>query len=169
MHCPFCKADDTKVVDSRIADDGSSVRRRRECTKCHERFTTYENAQLRTPQLVKSDGRREAYNEDKLRTGIKRALEKRPVDTEAFEAAIGRLRHKLIATGDREVSSRQLGEWVMDELRELDAVAYVRFASVYRSFSDLDAFSEEVQRLRDQPSSEARSKQLKLILDTKNK
>lgn len=169
MHCPFCSAEDTKVVDSRIADDGSSVRRRRECTKCGERFTTYENAQLRMPQLVKSDGRREAFSEDKLRTGIKRALEKRPVDAEAMEAAIGRLRHKLISAGEREVSSRQLGEWVMDELQELDAVAYVRFASVYRSFSDLDAFSDEVQRLRSEPSAEARRKQLKLILDSKKK
>ncbi len=169
MHCPFCSAEDTKVVDSRIADDGSSVRRRRECTQCSERFTTYENAQLRMPQLIKSDGRREAFNEDKLRTGIKRALEKRPVDAEAMEAAIGRLRHNLITTGEREVSSRQLGEWVMDELQELDAVAYVRFASVYRSFSDLEAFSEEVQRLRRVPSAETRRKQLKLILDSKKK
>ncbi|MEE8386986.1 MAG: transcriptional regulator NrdR [Acidiferrobacterales bacterium] len=169
MHCPFCSAEDTKVVDSRIADDGNSVRRRRECTECGERFTTYETAQLRMPQLVKTDGRREAFIEDKLRTGIKRALEKRPVDTETIEAAIGRLRHKLITTGEREVSSRQLGEWVMDELQEMDAVAYVRFASVYRSFSDLDAFSEEVQRLRSEPSAEARRKQLKLILDSKKK
>jgi len=169
MHCPFCKAEDTRVVDSRIVDDGSSVRRRRQCNQCSERFTTYENAQLRMPQLVKSDGRREAFSEDKLRAGIMRALEKRPVDAEAMEAAIGRLRHKLITTGEREVSSRQLGEWVMDELQELDAVAYVRFASVYRSFSDLDAFSEEVQRLRSEPSAEARRKQLKLILDNKKK
>lgn len=169
MHCPFCSAEDTRVVDSRIADDGSSVRRRRECTECGERFTTYETAQLRMPQLVKTDGRREAFSEDKLRTGIKRALEKRPVDTETLEAAISRLRHKLITTGEREVSSRQLGEWVMDELQEMDAVAYVRFASVYRSFSDLDAFSEEVQRLRSEPSAEARRKQLKLILDSKKK
>lgn len=169
MHCPFCSAEDTKVVDSRIADDGSSVRRRRECTECGERFTTYETAQLRMPQLVKTDGRREAFSEEKLRTGIKRALEKRPVDTETIEAAIGRLRHKLITTGEREISSRQLGEWVMDELQEMDAVAYVRFASVYRSFSDLDAFGEEVQRLRSEPSAEARRKQLKLILDSKKK
>lgn len=169
MYCPFCSAEDTKVVDSRIADGGSSVRRRRECTQCGERFTTYENAQLRMPQLIKSDGRREAFSEDKLRTGIKRALEKRPVDAETTEAAIGRLRHKLITAGEREVSSRQLGEWVMDELQELDAVAYVRFASVYRSFSDLDAFSDEVQRLRNEPSAEARRKQLKLILDNKKK
>ncbi len=169
MHCPFCSAEDTRVVDSRTADDGSSVRRRRECTQCGERFTTYENAQLRMPQLIKSDGRREAFSEDKLRNGIKRALEKRPVDVGATEAAIGRLRHKMITAGDREVSSRQLGEWVMDELRELDAVAYVRFASVYRSFSDVDAFSEEVQRLQNQPGAEARRKQLKLILDTEKK
>ncbi|MFV1997340.1 MAG: transcriptional regulator NrdR [Acidiferrobacterales bacterium] len=169
MYCPFCSAEDTKVVDSRIADDGSSVRRRRECTICGERFTTYENAQLRMPQLVKSDGRREAFSEDKLRAGIKRALEKRPVDAEAMEAAIGRLRHRLISIGEREVSARQLGEWVMNELQELDAVAYVRFASVYRSFSDIDAFSDEVKRLRSEPSAETRRKQLKLILDSKKK
>ena len=169
MHCPFCNAEDTKVVDSRLAEDGSSVRRRRECTECGERFTTYESAQLRMPQLIKSDGRREQFVEDKLRAGIERALEKRPVDTEAIETAIGRIRHNLITQGEREVSSRKLGEWVMDELRELDPVAYVRFASVYRSFSDLDAFSEEVQRLRQEPSAEERRNQLKLILDSKKK
>lgn len=169
MHCPFCNAEDTKVVDSRLADDGSSVRRRRECTECGERFTTYETAQLRMPQLIKSDGRREPFVEDKLRAGMERALEKRPVDAEAIETAIGRIRRNLIIQGEREVSSRKLGEWVMDELRELDPVAYVRFASVYRSFSDLDAFSEEVQRLRQEPSAEERRKQLKLILDSKKK
>lgn len=169
MYCPFCNAEDTKVVDSRLADDGSSVRRRRECTKCGERFTTYESAQLRMPQLIKSDGRRESFAEDKLRAGIQRALEKRPVDAEAVEAAIGRIRHRLITRGEREVSSRRVGEWVMDELRELDPVAYVRFASVYRSFSDLDAFDEEVQRLRQEPSAEERRNQLKLILDSKKK
>ena len=169
MHCPFCNAEDTKVVDSRLADDGSSVRRRRECAACGERFTTYETAQLRMPQLIKSDGRREPFVEDKLRAGMERALEKRPVDAEAIETAVGRIRHNLIIQGEREVSSRKLGEWVMDELRELDPVAYVRFASVYRSFSDLDAFSEEVQRLRQEPSAEERRKQLKLILDSKKK
>jgi transcriptional repressor NrdR len=169
VHCPFCNAEDTKVVDSRLADDGSSVRRRRECTECGERFTTYETAQLRMPQLIKSDGRREPFVEDKLRAGMERALEKRPVDAEAIETAIGHIRRNLIIQGEREVSSRKLGEWVMDELRELDPVAYVRFASVYRSFSDLDAFSEEVQRLRQEPSAEERRKQLKLILDSKKK
>lgn len=169
MHCPFCNAEDTKVVDSRLAEDGSSVRRRRECLQCGERFTTYESAQLKMPQLIKSDGHREPFIEDKLRAGMERALEKRPVDTEAIEAAIGHIRHKLITQGEREVSSRKLGEWVMDELRELDPVAYVRFASVYRSFSDLDAFDEEVQRLRQEPSAEERRNQLKLILDSKKK
>lgn len=169
MHCPFCNAEDTRVVDSRTADEGSAVRRRRECIKCGERFTTSERAQLRMPQLVKSDNRRESFQEDKLRSGMARALEKRPVDAEAVEAAIGRLRHRLITTGEREISSRQLGEWVMDELRDLDEVAYVRFASVYRSFSDPDAFSEEVQRLRHEPGAEVRRKQLNLILDNKNK
>lgn len=166
MRCPFCSAEDTKVVDSRFADDGESVRRRRECLSCHERFTTYERAELRLPQISKTDGRREAFNEIKLRAGMTRALEKRPVDTEAVELALGRIRHQLIASGEREVSSRQIGEWVMEQLKDLDQVAYVRFASVYRSFQDLEAFSEELRRLKNEPSPEARRKQLQLIPDT---
>lgn len=169
MHCPFCNAEETRVIDSRLADDGMSVRRRRECAECGERFTTFERAQLRMPQIVKSDDRRESFTEEKLRSGIARALEKRPVDAEAVEAAIGRIRHRLITAGEREISSRQIGEWVMEELEELDPVAFVRFASVYRSFSDLEAFSEEVQRLQQEPGAEARRKQMKLVLDSKKK
>jgi len=163
MRCPFCFADETRVIDSRLADDGDSVRRRRECEVCRERFTTFERAELRLPQVIKSDSRREPFSEDKLRAGMTRALEKRPVDAEAVEKAIGRIRHKLLASGDREVKSRNIGEWVMEELEDLDPVAYVRFASVYRSFQDLDAFRDEVQRLQSEPTAESRRKQLKLI------
>ncbi|HEX9626750.1 MAG TPA: transcriptional regulator NrdR [Acidiferrobacterales bacterium] len=165
MRCPFCSADETRVVDSRLADDGDSVRRRRECEVCGERFTTFERAELRLPQIIKSDNRREPFSEDKLRGGMSRALEKRPVDAEAVEKAIGHIRHKLMACGEREVQSRTLGGWVMEELKELDPVAYVRFASVYRSFQDLEAFREEVQRLQDEPPPESRRKQLKLLPD----
>ncbi|MFQ5936111.1 MAG: transcriptional regulator NrdR [Acidiferrobacterales bacterium] len=165
MRCPFCSNDDTRVVDSRLADEGGSVRRRRECNGCSARFTTYERTELRLPQIIKSDGRREPFNEDKLRSGMSRALEKRPVDTEAVEAVVGRVRHRLFASGEREMRSRTIGEWVMEELKELDPVAYVRFASVYRSFEDLNAFSEEVERLQNEPSPEARRRQLKLIPD----
>jgi len=167
MKCPFCSAEDTRVVDSREADDGDAVRRRRECASCGERFTTYEHAELKMPQIIKSDGVRETFDEQKLRQGMGRALEKRPVDVEAVERALGRIRHELIASGEREIPSRLIGELVMRELEDLDAVAYVRFASVYRSFQDLDAFSEEVERLQREPSAEDRRKQLKLIPDNK--
>jgi transcriptional repressor NrdR len=166
MRCPFCSADETRVVDSRLSDEGDSVRRRRECEVCGERFTTFERAELRLPQVIKSDGRREVFNEEKLRTGVGRALEKRPVVVSAVDDMIGRIRHKLIATGEREIPSRRIGEWVMEELKELDPVAYVRFASVYRSFQDLNAFHEEVQRLQNEPSPETRRKQLRLIPDS---
>ena len=163
MRCPFCSADETRVVDSRLSDDGDSVRRRRECEVCGERFTTFERAELRLPQVIKSDGRREPYNEKKLNNGLSRALEKRPVDTDAVEKVIGRIRHKLMASGEGEIASRKIGEWVMEELRDLDPVAYVRFAPVYRSFDDLNAFRDEVQRLQNEPSAELRRKQLSLI------
>ena len=169
MRCPFCFADDTRVIDSRLAEDGASVRRRRECVACRERFTTFEYAELRMPQVVKSDARREPFNEDKLRNGMRRALEKRPVDVATVDAIVGRIKHKLAASGEREVSSRRIGEWLMQELKELDAVAYVRFASVYRSFQDLDAFSEELERLQTEPTPEVKRKQLKLIPDSGEK
>ncbi|MBI3899111.1 MAG: transcriptional repressor NrdR [Gammaproteobacteria bacterium] len=163
MRCPFCSADETRVIDSRLTEEGDSVRRRRECEVCAERFTTFERAELRLPQVIKSDGRREAFNEAKLQAGLSRALEKRPVDAAAVEAMLGRIRHKLIACGEREVATRRIGEWLMEELREIDPVAYVRFASVYRSFQDVDAFREEVQRLQSEPPSESRRKQLRLL------
>ena len=160
MRCPFCDADDTKVIDSRLANEGYVVRRRRECLTCSERFTTFETAELVMPKLVKNDGRREPFNEDKLRAGFTRALEKRPVSAEDIESAIGRLKKRLRVTGDREVPSRTLGDWVMDELRDLDPVAYVRFASVYRSFEDVNAFREEIERLEKQPSAEEKRNQI---------
>lgn len=144
------------------------MRRRRECEVCSERFTTFERAELRLPQVVKSDGRRESYSEEKLRSGMTRALEKRPVEVATVENAVGRIRQKLLTSGEREVNSRTIGDWVMEELKELDPVAYVRYASVYRSFQDLDAFREEVQRLQSEPAAEARDKQLKLIPDSTN-
>jgi transcriptional repressor NrdR len=163
MHCPFCGAQDTKVIDSRLANDGAMVRRRRECLTCNERFTTFETAELVMPRLVKNDGRREPFDEEKLRAGIARALEKRPVGTDEIETAVSRIKKRLRATGDREVPSQKLGEWVMDELRTLDQVAYVRFASVYRSFEDVSAFQEEIDMLKNVPSPELRKKQHSLL------
>lgn len=147
MYCPFCKAQDTKVVDSRLVAEGEQVRRRRECLQCGERFTTYEGAELVMPRIVKQNGNREAFDETKLRAGLQRALEKRPVSVEDVEAALARIKQSLRATGERELPSRRLGEVVMNELRELDQVAYVRFASVYRSFQDLNEFRSEIDRL----------------------
>lgn len=147
MRCPFCSADETKVIDSRLASEGFSVRRRRECLTCGERFTTFETAELVMPRIIKGDGSREPFNEDKLRSGIQRALEKRPVSTEQIEQAINRVKYNTRATGEREVRGSEIGEWVMEELRKLDEVAYVRFASVYRSFQDVDAFRKEIERL----------------------
>ena len=147
MHCPFCDADDTKVIDSRLVADGSQVRRRRECAACSERFTTYEMAELLMPRVIKTDGTREPFDEDKLRAGFQRALEKRPVSTEQIETAINVIKHALQVTGEREVPSRTIGEEVMARLREMDEVAYVRFASVYRSFQDISEFQDELNRL----------------------
>jgi len=168
MRCPFCGAPDTKVIDSRLANEGDSVRRRRECVTCGERYTTFETAELVMPRIIKRDGVRVPFDEDKLRSGIMRALEKRPVQMEAIEESINHIKHKLRATGDREVASRQLGEWVMDELRELDEVAYVRFASVYRSFQDVNAFREEIERMQKEPSATAKKNQLSLLDAVKN-
>lgn len=147
MHCPFCGAEDTKVVDSRLVAEGDQVRRRRQCLSCNERFTTYEIAELVMPRIIKQDGTREPFDEAKLRAGLLRALEKRPVSIEAIESAINQIKHFLQATGEREVPSLKVGEKVMDELRKLDEVAYVRFASVYRRFKDLNEFRQEIDRL----------------------
>lgn len=147
MHCPFCSADDTKVIDSRLVADGGQIRRRRECLSCKERFTTYEVAELLMPKVIKNDGSREPFDEEKLRAGLQRALEKRPVSVEEVEAAITHIKHFLQAAGEREVASRIVGEKVMEQLRQLDQVAYVRFASVYRSFEDLNEFRAELDKL----------------------
>jgi len=148
MYCPFCNHIETKVIDSRLAGEGRQIRRRRECLSCGERFTTFEAAELIMPMVVKSDRTREPFDEAKLRTGMTKALEKRPVALEAIEEAVSRIGHRLRSLGEREVQSRAVGELVMDELRQLDEVAYVRFASVYRSFQDLDAFRDEIDKLR---------------------
>ena len=148
MHCPFCGHADTKVIDSRLAAEGRQIRRRRECLHCTERFTTFETAELLLPMVVKGDLSREAFDEKKLLTGMLKALEKRPVGREAVEAAAARICHKLRSLGEREVASRKVGELVMEELRHMDEVGYVRFASVYRSFQDLEAFRTEIDQLR---------------------
>ena len=149
MHCPFCDHEDTKVIDSRLAGEGHQIRRRRECQACGERFTTFESAELVLPRLVKRDDRREPFDETKLRAGVMRALEKRPVAAEDVEEAISRILQRLMTTGERELPSSFVGQLVMDELRGLDEVAYVRFASVYRSFQDVEEFRQEIERLRD--------------------
>lgn len=148
MRCPFCDEQDTKVIDSRLVADGDQVRRRRQCQACDERFTTFESAELLMPKLVKSNGTRVPFDEQKLAAGIQRAIEKRPVSVEDVEDAIHRIQTKLRATGEREVKSLMVGQLVMDELRKLDQVAYVRFASVYRQFQDIDEFRQEIERIR---------------------
>lgn len=163
MRCPFCEADETKVIDSRLADEGYVVRRRRECLTCSERFTTFETAELVMPQIVKNDGRREPFNEEKLRSGIVRALEKRPIESDAVEGLINNIKQQMRSTGDREIKATRLGEWVMEALKNVDQVAYVRFASVYRSFEDVNAFREEIERLEKLPTPELKKLQLDLI------
>lgn len=153
MRCPFCGADDSKVVDSRLSAEGDAIRRRRMCVECNERFTTYETAELSLPRLIKRDRSRELFDENKLRAGIMRALEKRPVSIDDVDTAVKAITRRLWASGEREVDSRLVGDWVMDALRELDEVAYVRFASVYRSFQDVNAFREEIERMKSQSES----------------
>ena len=165
MRCPFCGAQDTKVVDSRLSGEGDQVRRRRKCVVCKERFTTYESAELNLPRIVKRDGSRVPFDGRKLRSGMMRALEKRPVSTGEVDAAMSRIQRRLMSSGESEVPSLQVGELVMDELRQLDQVAYVRFASVYRHFEDVAAFREEIERLERQPTPEATRKQLDLLRD----
>lgn len=156
MRCPFCAQEDTRVVDSRLVDEGERVRRRRECPVCQARFSTYEQAELSFPRIVKRDGAREDFDAHKLRAGMERALEKRPVRTEQVDAVLARVAHRLHALGERECPASKLGEWVMEELRALDQVAYVRFASVYRAFEDVQAFRDEIERLQGPPPRKAR-------------
>ena len=168
MHCPFCQHEDTRVIDSRLTEDGSSVRRRRECPQCGERFNTYETAELKLPTLIKSGERREPFDERKLRISFERALQKRPVPSHDVDSAVREIVNDLRRSGEREVSSRQLGELVMRELKKLDQVAYVRFASVYRKFEDVQAFREEIEKLeRDLPGLE--SLQLSLLGESDGK
>jgi transcriptional repressor NrdR len=169
MYCPFCSHEETKVIDSRLAGDGRQVRRRRQCLACNERFTTFETAELVMPRLIKSDSSRQPFDENKLRNSMIRALEKRPVPADEFEQAIGRLVHRLRTMGEREVPSRLVGELVMEELRSLDEVAYVRFASVYRSFQDVTEFQDEIRRLQEISSTAASREQMSLLPDLPDK
>jgi transcriptional repressor NrdR len=148
MKCPFCGNADTQVVETRVAEDGDFIRRRRQCASCEKRFTTYERPDLTFPAIVKKDGRRIDYERDKLRASMNLALRKRPVSTEQIDAAVERIEEKLLSLGAREISSNRIGELVMRELKKLDKVAYVRFASVYRSFEDIDEFKTLVDEVR---------------------
>ncbi|MFZ5574320.1 MAG: transcriptional regulator NrdR [Pseudomonadota bacterium] len=151
MKCPFCGSLDTQVIDSRVNEAGDAIRRRRRCTTCDKRFTTWETAELRPPQIVKANGTREDFSEAKLREGFRRALHKRPVPTELVDAAVERIRQLLLTRGAREVPAREIGELVMHELKKLDKVAYIRFASVYKSFQDPDDFRDVLQDLERVP------------------
>ncbi|WP_133127014.1 transcriptional regulator NrdR [Legionella nagasakiensis] len=153
MYCPFCHAEETKVVDSRLVADGAQVRRRRQCLVCHERFTTFETAELVMPVIIKRDGRREAFNVENLRAGMLRALEKRPVSVDDLENAIAVILQKIRRRGEREIESRQIGEWVMEQLYRLDHVAYIRFASVYKRFKDVSEFRQTIDQIKDDASS----------------
>jgi len=163
VHCPFCGHAETKVIDSRLAAEGRQIRRRRQCEHCRERFTTFETAELVMPRIIKRDERRQPFDEEKLRGSLARALEKRPVSAESLEQAMGHLIHRLRTLGEREISSSLLGEMVMEELRELDEIAYVRFASVYRSFQDVTEFQNEIRKL--QALSGASREQMSLLPD----
>lgn len=154
MYCPFCSTQETKVIDSRLINDGTQVKRRRECIECNERFTTFEMVELDLPRVVKRDGTRTKFEQDKLHAGMLKALEKRPVSMSTIDRAINRIIHKIRALGEREIDSKALGELVMNELRSLDKVAYVRFASVYRSFEDVDAFHTEILKLKEHVNDE---------------
>jgi transcriptional repressor NrdR len=156
MYCPFCSANDTKVIDSRLVSDGHQVRRRRECLACHERYTTFESAELVMPRIIKRDGSREPFNEDKMLSGLTRALEKRPVSMEQIELAVNKLKSQMRATGEREISSEMLGDLIMAQLKELDKVAYLRFASVYLSFEDISEFADEITRLGKEKNGKAK-------------
>mgnify|MGYP001182583432 FL=1 len=165
MYCPFCGHQETKVVDSRLAGDGYQTRRRRECMECSERFTTYESAELLLPKLIKRDESREPFNESKLRSGILVATEKRPISSELIEELISRIIRKVQKLGEREIQSRILGEIVMLELREIDEIAFVRYASVYRRFQDIEEFEKEIESLRDSPSAADSRSQISICQD----
>ncbi|MAP12225.1 MAG: transcriptional regulator NrdR [Gammaproteobacteria bacterium] len=163
MRCPFCSGTNTRVVDSRVVGEGEQVRRRRECEDCEERFTTYETAEISLPRIVKRDGTREPFDERKLRASLQAAVQKRSVTSDALEAALSRIQRTLKARGERELRAREIGDLVMAELRDLDQVAYVRYASVYRSFQDVNDFREEIERLGNEPTPGERRNQIPLI------
>ena len=165
MYCPFCGDQETKVVDSRLTGDGYQIRRRRECTGCAERFTTFESAEFVLPKLVKTDESREPFDEAKLRSGILKATEKRPISSEAIEELISRVIRKVQKMGEREIQSRLLGEIVIDELREIDEIAFVRYASVYRRFQDVEEFEKEIESLRDATPMEKKRTQISIFQD----
>jgi transcriptional repressor NrdR len=163
MWCPFCNHADTRVVDSRVTGDGMQIRRRRVCGKCASRFNTYEKPELIAPQIIKADGIREAFSEDKLRNGMLRALEKRPVETNDVERAIRTLLREIRSVEEAEIPSSLIGEWVMRELSQLDQVAYVRFASVYRRFEDIQAFRDEIEMLENENPGSQDKRQISLL------
>jgi transcriptional repressor NrdR len=162
MKCPFCGTPDTRVVDSRLASESAQVRRRRECVSCETRFTTYESPLLNMPMVIKNDGSRDAFDEVRLRSGMMRALEKRPVTAEQIEDAINHIKRQLIGIEAREISSREIGAMVMHELQRVDQVAYIRFASVYLSFEDIQAFEEAIRKLAAEPTPEMHQRQVPL-------
>ena len=156
MKCPFCGSSETQVIDSRVSESGDSIRRRRRCLDCQKRFTTYENVELRLPQVVKTNGNRSDFDTDKIRIGFARALHKRPVPTEYVDAAINRIVQQVLSLGEREIPSRQIGEMVMQELHKLDKVGYIRFASVYRSFQDVSDFRDALREVETPPTAAKR-------------
>jgi len=163
MWCPFCNHDDTRVVDSRVTGDGMQIRRRRECAKCATRFNTYETPELKAPRIIKENGEREEFSEEKLRNGMLRALEKRPVETREIERAIRTLLRDIRGAEEAEIPSSLIGEWVMRELSRLDQVAYVRFASVYRRFEDIQAFRDEIEKLENEHPGSLDERQISLL------
>lgn len=163
MRCPFCNHDDTRVVDSRLTRDGMQIRRRRQCESCESRFNTYESPEMKAPRIIKSDGGREAFSEEKLRDGMMRALEKRPVETRKIEQAIRVLLREISSVEDSEIPSSLIGEWVMRELARLDQVAYVRFASVYKRFEDVQAFRDVIEHLEREPPADDEERQISLL------
>ena len=163
MHCPFCSSSETRVVDSRLQGDGDQIRRRRECQDCRARFTTYETAELSLPRVIKSNGRRETFSDKKLSAGVLKALEKRAVPLVEVENLVNKVKRLIRESGEREIESQVIGERVMEELRALAQVAYIRFVSVYRSFEDVKAFLEEIERLENELPPALRERQLELL------
>jgi len=165
MHCPFCLAVNTRVVDSRLVNEGAEVRRRRICQTCKERFTTFETVNLNLPRVIKSNNTRESFDAEKLKKGVLRSLEKRPVRAEQIDLLLDKVKKRMMLAGEKEIYSRQIGDWVMHELRKLDEVAYVRFASVYRSFQDVNAFREMIEKIEHESLLKISDNQLRLIPD----